>query len=119
MHHGTKNILTWRKKNPGYQNGSKNPAWKGGSRSYHRRQARKVLNESNVDQTICRDCKRKCSKKRKRWDIHHKDENKFNIKKSNLVPLCPRCHCKRHRRMHESRRDKKTGQYTTKRFIRK
>lgn len=38
----------------------------------------------------CRDCGGKTQ------HIHHNDENPINNKKSNLVPLCRKCHLKRH-----------------------
>lgn len=107
-----KNLKAWREKNPDYQKGASNPFWKGGlSKSTVNRITKRVLTEAGVNQTICKDCKAVCPAWRKRWDIHHEDENRANNVVSNLTPLCPKCHSIRHKDLHESRRDKTTGRY--------
>ena len=75
----------------GYQDGEKNPSWKGGTaRSTVLRRAKAVLDAAGVDQTICQQCGRESPYSR--WNIHHKDGNRMDSNLNNLEVLCPICH---------------------------
>ena len=83
-------FTAWRELNSDYQNGEKNPAWKGGtSRATILRRVKKVLEDANVDQYTCQVCGRKSGV---RMNIHHKDGDRLNNKPENLEVLCPVCH---------------------------
>jgi len=103
------NLRQWRQKNPGYQDGLKNPSWKGGlSKSHICRLAYRVLTKYQIDQHTCQTCG--LVSRKDRWNIHHKNGNRADNRLDNLQVLCPRCHNIAHGR-HEYRRDPRTGRY--------
>jgi hypothetical protein len=74
--------------------GQKNPAWKGGIAKWE---------YSHDWKSVCKEIKDRdkwtcqgCGEQRKRWGhhlhVHHKDKNKFNNDRSNLISLCDKCH---------------------------
>jgi len=71
----------------------KNPIWNGGvSQGYLNR----IAKEFGIKRDICGDCGSKRSKNAVSLHIHHKDFNRRNNKKSNLVVICNSCHGLRH-----------------------
>lgn len=108
-HWGTKNIMDWRRKTPNYQNGDKNPAWKGGmSKSNICRIVKRVLDAAGVNQKVCSNCKKESNI---RLNIHHKNQDRSDNRVENLAVLCPRCHNLEHGK-HEHRRNKETGRFS-------
>jgi len=73
-------IMKWAK----HHEGKGNPIWKGGvSQSYLGRMAE----EYKLRTGICSNCKIK-----RRTAVHHKDRNRKNNSKDNLIELCFHCH---------------------------
>lgn len=106
----TENIRRWRKRTPGYQDGARNPAWRGGtSRSNIRRIAKRVLDAAGIDQYRCQSCNKRSIS---RMNIHHRNHIRTDNRVQNLEVLCTKCHNSgspnaRHCRPH----NKMTGQF--------
>lgn len=88
------NIRKWREKNPYYQIGKNNPAYKDGlSRSTINRLTKKILVENGINIYKCNRCFDESFMPLNR---HHKDRNRSNNSIENLEVLCPKCHAKEH-----------------------
>ena len=86
-----RNIQTWQKNNPGYQNGELNPSWKGGtSRSNLYRRTKEAVIFHKIDPYVCQYCGVRSVNG---WhNIHHIDGDKTNNTKENLRVLCVEHH---------------------------
>ena len=108
------NLKEWRKRNPTYQSGSNNPAYKNGlGRSTVARRAKEVLDAAEIDQYSCQECGKRRWKKLGRQNIHHRNGDRSDNTLRNLRVLCARCHTRAHVVFHEGRRNKRTGRYTS------
>lgn len=54
-----------------------------------------IMNEKKISKTICKICEKKYNEKDK-FELHHKDLNRSNNEKFNLIWLCNSCHKKEH-----------------------
>lgn len=78
--------------------GQNNPSWKGGiSKLPYGPDWTKCLKEEvkKRDGYICQIC-RIIEQDSVKLVVHHRDSNKFNNSKDNLITLCPKCHGKLH-----------------------
>ena len=90
-------------KNPMYREGHYN--WKGGISfvPYPLGWSRTFKEQIRYrDGYRCQDCGIPESELGQRLDVHHIDENKFNLDHSNLVCLCRSCHSSRHTNIKKS-----------------
>lgn len=67
-----------------FRSGENNPNWNGGTSTYR----------SKVDLTKCVSCG--YSEIPQILEVHHIDRNRKNNNLSNLLVLCPTCHCREH-----------------------
>lgn len=78
--------------------GDRNPAWRGGTSfspyppAFNKALKAQVLSEQDY---TCADCQHRIGPGGKKQNVHHKDGNKNNCARHNLVALCVSCHMKR------------------------
>lgn len=72
-----------------------NPRWRGGrSCGYISKLSMKAIGQRDT----CMICGITKEKLKKRMYVHHKDENRMNNEKDNLIVMCPSCHAIEHNR---------------------
>jgi len=89
-----KEILSKARLDSKYHTGELHPRWKGGTRSYYKTRARKLL---MGEKRICFLCFSS-----KNVDIHHIDLNWKNNIKENVIYLCHICHMKLHHKIRKA-----------------
>ena len=77
------------------RSGENNWNWKGGRKPYPKEWTRLFKEDIRKrDSYTCQHCGISEAEYKRKLDVHHKDDNKFNLDETNLISLCRSCHAK-------------------------